>query len=244
MYDFETMQKFITRRALGKSLNSIAAELGIHLNTARNWNAANKAEIEAERRSSVGMALAAEGAGRIERARRSAVLFNRLAKKLLEDASQSMPLDVQTLGAYIKLCQLLDKIDPPVTPDPVEPGCDLPDTIDLLENVRMPNRSAKTEQPEPIVYDLFAQSQIKQQAEEEKNESAGPATGENETEPEPAEVNTEESSLTNTVQDMLAESAGAEFPEISIQTDSPPDAESLAASEQFWDLYRRKLGRY
>jgi hypothetical protein len=246
MYDFETRQKFITRRALGKSLNSIAAELGIHKNTARTWNTANKAEIEAERRNYVGVALAAEGAGRIERARISAALFNRLTKKLLEEASQTAQLDAQSLGAYIKLCQLLDKADPPLTPEPGETGCDLPDTIDLLANVKKPSRPGKMEQPEPI-RDLYKQAQLRQQSEKEKTEDVAPANRDREAAPEPIEVNTEKASRipseSLTGRDRPAESGEGDSPEMHTETQSTPDEESLAASEEFWRLYREKMGR-
>jgi hypothetical protein len=233
MYDFETRQKFIVRRVLGKSLNSIATELDIHKNTARNWDIANRAEIDAESRNSVGVALAAEGAGRIERARISAELFNRLAKKLLDEASQTAQLDVQSLGAYIKLCQLLDKADPPLTPEPGETGCDLPDTIDLFANVKLPSRPGKREQPEPI-RDLYKQAQLRQESEKENAEDAAPAAGDNEAAPESVEVNTETAP---------AESGRSGPPEMHAEIQSTPDEESLAESEEFWRLYRKKMGR-
>jgi hypothetical protein len=236
MYDFETIQKFITRRALGKSLNSIAAELGIHMNTARNWNAANKAEIEAERRNFIGVALAAEGAGRIERARKSAALFNRLTKKLLEEASQSAQLDVQSLGAYIKLCQLLDKSDPQPALDNAEPGCDLPDTIDLLANVKMPRRPATTEQPKPVNA-LFAQARLKQRPEIKEAGDVTPAAGDKEAAHEPADVNTENASR------IPAESVEGSLAEMQAETEAAPDEKSMEASEQFWRFYRTKMDR-
>jgi hypothetical protein len=246
MYDFEIIRKFITRRALGKSLNSIAAELGIHKNTACNWNAANKAEIEAERRNSIGVALAAEGAGRVERARKSAALFNRLANKLTENASQTSQVDVQSLGAYIKLCRLLDKADPPITPDPGEPGWDLPDTIDLLANVRLPRQPTVTEQSEPT-YDMFANARLHQRSEKEKTEDVTPATTENEAEHEPIAVNTAKASripsVSLTGRNRQAETGDDNPPEMHTEIQSAPDEESLAASEEFWQFYRKKMGR-
>jgi hypothetical protein len=230
MYDFETRQKFITRRTLGKSLNSIAAELGIHKNTARTWNTASKAEIEAQRRNSVGVALAARGAGRIERARISAELFNRLTTTLLEEASQTARLDVQSLGAYIKLCQLLDKADPPVKPDP---------NCDLLAQANMPE--------EPIVYDLFEAARLRQQSEKKETEDVTPAAGDKKAAPEPIEVNTETASRipseSLTGRDRPTESGEGDPPEMHAETESAPDEESLAASEEFWRLYRKKMGR-
>ena len=149
MYDFEKRQQFISNRALGKSIRSIAAMLNIHRNTAQSWDNEYNNEIKGERRCVIGLALAASGAGRIDRAKRSAEILNRLTNKLLEDGAPSAQMDTQMFASYIKLCQLLDKADAPVAPDPDEPRCDLPLTIDFLAHVKRPVRPEKDGQPAP-----------------------------------------------------------------------------------------------
>jgi hypothetical protein len=244
MYDFETREQFISQRALGKSLRSIAAMLHIHRNTSNRWNIEYENEISAKRRSVIGLALTASGAGRLERAKNSAAIFNRLTRQLLEDNATG-ELDIQALASYVKFCQLLDKIDPPPAPEPEEePGCGLPDSLDLLSSVKMPVRHAKNEQPQsdaPIVYDLFNQARSKQQSEHEKPEEVIPASRDKEPAPEPVEANascTASSSLTGG--DIPDESAQPD-PADHAEMESAPNQESLDASEQFWKLYRSKM---
>jgi hypothetical protein len=145
MYDLETKRQFIRHRALGKSVRSLSAIMHISETTLYKWDAECESEIKGLQDSGLGLALAESGADRIERAKTTATIYNHITKKLLDAAASNALPDLQLLALYIKLCQLLDKADPPVTPDADEPGCDLPDSIDLLANVKRPQRVVESE---------------------------------------------------------------------------------------------------
>jgi hypothetical protein len=227
MYDFETRQQFITYRSLGRSLRSIAAMMHIHRNTARSWNAAYKAEIDAQSRNYQGLALAAAGAGRIERARLSAQIFTRITEKLLEQSASSAPMDNQLIGSYVKLCRLLDQIDKPSESEPLtttdEPFCDLPPSFDVLAHVKRPEGLESEEKTEEV------------------NKTPVPGNQEYSA-PPPVESEPAASPAQTTAHGAAKEEIDDELQEAPV--DEPPDEKAKLESEQFWELYRRKFNRY
>jgi hypothetical protein len=227
MYDFETRQQFITYRSLGRSLRSIAATMHIHRNTARSWNAAYEAEIDAQSRNYQGLALAAAGAGKIERAKLSAAIFARITEKLLEQSASSAPIDNQLIGSYVKLCRLLDQIDkpsksePPATTD--EPFCDLPPSFDLFANVKRPEWLESEEKKEEVDKTPVPGNQ----------KYCAQLPVESEQVSQPAQT---------TTHDGTKEEIADELQEAPV--DEEPDEKAKLESDQFWELYRRKFNRY
>jgi hypothetical protein len=247
MYAFETRQQFIQHRALGMSLRSIAGKLNIHKNTAQNWDNEYRNDIDAERSCAIGLALSASGAGRIDRAKRSAEILNRLTKKLLADTAPSAQMDNQTLASYIKLCQMLDRVDPPPALNNGESRCDLPMTIDLLANVKMPVRPPLTEQPqppEPEDYDLSEQARRRNAVKAECTNTAPDEKEELKSE-QPEEGGSEDS-RTEGIEENERDGAGETEVKATRETYTRPAEEPVdepfSPMGQLWEIQEKFMG--
>ena len=146
--------EFVTLRARGMSIRSIARALKISASTVWRWNVECAENIARVRTSVIDLALNEFGADRLQRLKAAAEFHRLLRERLKTDLASGGAIDKVKMDFYLKVSHLLNKEDVPVFDDGTweeqQEEEEAPEITGWISNIPRPERRQVPDPQSPL----------------------------------------------------------------------------------------------